>query len=114
MLVPMLMVLALVIVWPKVSLFLPGLISPEFLKGEKRPERAVKAQCCGARLLLGADAGELFWKRETVRRGRAGLLAAGPGRVGRRVDVEMQRVALLAPGRAGGNSVPSVMTTLMV
>jgi tripartite ATP-independent transporter DctM subunit len=32
MLVPMLMVLALVIVWPKVSLFLPGLISPEFLR----------------------------------------------------------------------------------
>ena len=32
MLVPMLMVLALVIMWPKVSLFLPQLISPEFLK----------------------------------------------------------------------------------
>jgi len=32
MLLPMLMVLALVIVWPKVSLLLPGLISPEFLK----------------------------------------------------------------------------------
>ena len=32
MLVPMLMVLALVIVWPKVSLFLPQLISPEFLQ----------------------------------------------------------------------------------
>jgi hypothetical protein len=32
MLVPMLMVLALVIVWPKVSLILPQLISPEFLK----------------------------------------------------------------------------------
>ena len=32
MLIPMLMVLALVIVWPKVSLFLPQLISPEFLK----------------------------------------------------------------------------------
>ena len=32
MLVPMLMVLALVIVWPTVSLFLPMLISPEFLK----------------------------------------------------------------------------------
>jgi tripartite ATP-independent transporter DctM subunit len=32
MLIPMLMVLALVIVWPKVSLFLPGLISPEFLR----------------------------------------------------------------------------------
>jgi TRAP-type C4-dicarboxylate transport system permease large subunit len=32
MLVPMLMVLALVIVWPKVSLFLPNLISPEFLR----------------------------------------------------------------------------------
>jgi hypothetical protein len=26
------MVLALVVVWPKVSLFLPSLISPEFLR----------------------------------------------------------------------------------
>jgi tripartite ATP-independent transporter DctM subunit len=32
MLIPMLMVLALVIVWPTVSLFLPSLISPDFLK----------------------------------------------------------------------------------
>jgi tripartite ATP-independent transporter DctM subunit len=32
MLVPMLLVLAAVIMWPQVSLFLPGLISPEFLK----------------------------------------------------------------------------------
>jgi TRAP-type C4-dicarboxylate transport system permease large subunit len=32
MLIPMLMVLALVIVWPMVSLFLPSLISPDFLK----------------------------------------------------------------------------------
>lgn len=32
MLVPMLMVLALVIIWPAVSLFLPSLISPDFLK----------------------------------------------------------------------------------
>jgi TRAP-type C4-dicarboxylate transport system permease large subunit len=32
MLVPMFLVLGLVIVWPKVSLFLPGLISPEFLR----------------------------------------------------------------------------------
>jgi tripartite ATP-independent transporter DctM subunit len=32
MLVPMLLVLALVIVWPAVSLFLPSLISPEFLR----------------------------------------------------------------------------------
>jgi tripartite ATP-independent transporter DctM subunit len=32
MLVPMFVVLALVIMWPKVSLFLPSLISPEFLK----------------------------------------------------------------------------------
>ena len=32
MLIPMLMVLALVIVWPRVSLLLPQLISPEFLK----------------------------------------------------------------------------------
>jgi TRAP-type C4-dicarboxylate transport system permease large subunit len=32
MLVPMLLVLALVIMWPQVSLFLPSLISPEFLR----------------------------------------------------------------------------------
>ena len=32
MLVPMLLVLALVVVWPKLSLWLPGLISPEFLR----------------------------------------------------------------------------------
>lgn len=32
MLIPMFMVLALVIVWPMVSLFLPSLISPEFLR----------------------------------------------------------------------------------
>jgi tripartite ATP-independent transporter DctM subunit len=32
MLVPMLLVLVLVIVWPQVSLFLPSLISPEFLR----------------------------------------------------------------------------------
>jgi tripartite ATP-independent transporter DctM subunit len=32
MLIPMLMVLALVIIWPKISLFLPSLISPEFLR----------------------------------------------------------------------------------
>ena len=32
MLIPMFLVLMLVIVWPKVSLFLPGLISPEFLR----------------------------------------------------------------------------------
>jgi TRAP-type C4-dicarboxylate transport system permease large subunit len=32
MLIPMLMVLALVIIWPKVSLLLPTLISPEFLR----------------------------------------------------------------------------------
>jgi tripartite ATP-independent transporter DctM subunit len=32
MLVPMLLVLAAVIMWPQVSLFLPGLISPEFLR----------------------------------------------------------------------------------
>ena len=31
MLVPMLCVLALLIVWPQVALFLPGLVSPQFL-----------------------------------------------------------------------------------
>ena len=32
MLMPMLAVLALMIVWPQVALFLPSLISPEFLR----------------------------------------------------------------------------------
>ena len=32
MLIPMLMVLALLILWPEMALFLPRLISPEFLK----------------------------------------------------------------------------------
>jgi len=32
MLIPMFVVLGLVIVWHKVSLFLPSLISPEFLR----------------------------------------------------------------------------------
>ena len=32
MLVPMLLVLAAIIVWPKIPLFLPGLISPEYLR----------------------------------------------------------------------------------
>jgi TRAP-type C4-dicarboxylate transport system permease large subunit len=31
MLMPMLLVLALIIIWPQVSLFLPSLISPEFM-----------------------------------------------------------------------------------
>jgi hypothetical protein len=32
MLVPMFLVLALLIVWPQVALFVPSLVSPEFLK----------------------------------------------------------------------------------
>jgi TRAP-type C4-dicarboxylate transport system permease large subunit len=32
MLIPMLLVLALVIVWPAVSLLLPSFVSPEFLR----------------------------------------------------------------------------------
>jgi TRAP-type C4-dicarboxylate transport system permease large subunit len=32
MLIPMLLVLALLIVWPSMALFIPSLISPEFLK----------------------------------------------------------------------------------
>jgi hypothetical protein len=32
MLLPMLAVLALLIMWPQVALFLPSLISPEFLR----------------------------------------------------------------------------------
>ena len=32
MLVPMMMVLALVIVWPEIALFLPKLIAPELMK----------------------------------------------------------------------------------
>ena len=32
MLLPMLVVLAALIIWPEISLFLPKLVSPEFLK----------------------------------------------------------------------------------
>ena len=32
MLMPMLVVLAALIIWPEISLFLPKLVSPEFLK----------------------------------------------------------------------------------
>ncbi len=32
MLIPMLVVLLMIIIWPQVSLFVPSLISPEFLK----------------------------------------------------------------------------------
>jgi TRAP-type C4-dicarboxylate transport system permease large subunit len=32
MLVPMLLVLAMLIIWPKIPLWLPGLIRPDFLK----------------------------------------------------------------------------------
>jgi hypothetical protein len=39
------------------------------------------------------------------------LLAAGPRRMRLRVDVEMQRIAGLAPGRAGGEF-GAVITTL--
>src|SRR5882724_4020322 len=61
------------------------------------------ARRAGALFLLEAEAGELLLE--------AGdppgaihdlLLAAGPRRVRLRVDVETQRVTLLAPGGAGG------------
>src|SRR5215468_9383769 len=53
--------------------------------------------------LLEAEAGELLFEA-----GHAPgaihdlLLTAGPGRMRLRIDVEAQRVALLAPGGAGG------------
>src|ERR1044071_1315021 len=54
-------------------------------------------------LLLGADAGELLLEaRDAAAAVEQVLLAAGPGRVRLRVDVERERVALLAPGGAGG------------
>src|SRR5689334_13806398 len=53
--------------------------------------------------LLGADAGELLLEpRHAAAAVEQVLLAAGPGRVRLRVDVEVQRVASLAPGGAGG------------
>ena len=39
----MLMVLALVIVWPKVSLLLPSLISPEFLQVARSAQSTIAA-----------------------------------------------------------------------
>src|SRR5262249_53941360 len=57
--------------------------------------------CAG--LLLEAEAGELLLEaREPAAAVDQLLGAAGPGRVRLGVDVEVQRIALLAPGRAGG------------
>src|ERR1044072_6721512 len=53
-------------------------------------------------LLLAEPAELLLEAREAPAAVHQVLLAAGPGRVRLRVDVEMQRVALLAPGGAGG------------
>src|SRR5215510_3393256 len=58
----------------------------------------------GSRLfLLEAEAGELLLEaRDPPGAIHDLLLAAGPGRMRLRIDVEAQRVALLAPGGAGG------------
>ena len=43
MLVPMLLVLAAIIVWPEIPLLLPRLISPEFLRTARSPHSSVPA-----------------------------------------------------------------------
>src|SRR5262249_4843559 len=54
-------------------------------------------------LLLQAEPRELLLEpRQAAATVHQLLLTAGPGRMRLRVDVEMQHVALLAPGGAGG------------
>src|SRR5882724_7606702 len=61
------------------------------------------ARRAGALFLLEAEAGELLLEAgDPPGAIHELLLAAGPGRVRLRVDVETQRVTLLAPGGAGG------------
>src|SRR5882724_2413797 len=73
-------------------------------------QRAVRQSCQsgrGWRLLLLADAGELLLEaRDAAAAVEQALLAAGPGRVRLRVDVEVERIARLAPGGAGGELGP--------
>src|SRR5256885_11616928 len=54
-----------------------------------------------ASLFLAQSAELLLEARETSATVEQVLLAAGPGRMRLRVDVEAQRVARLAPGRTG-------------
>jgi len=60
-----------------------------------------RQSCCGG---LGLEeARELLVEaRQTAAAVEQVLLAAGPGRVRFRVDIEMQRIARLAPGGPGG------------
>src|SRR5882672_2530314 len=61
------------------------------------------ADSATALFLLEADAGELLLEAgDPPSAIHELLLATGPGRVRLRVDVETQRVTLLAPGGAGG------------
>ena len=54
-------------------------------------------------LFLGADARELLLEaRQPATTVEQLLLAAGPGRMGLRVNVQMQRIARLAPGGTRG------------
>src|SRR5262245_31051535 len=63
---------------------------------------------CGGRLfLLEAEAGELLLEaRDAPGAIHDLLLAASPGRMRLRIDVEAQRIALLAPGGSGGELGP--------
>src|SRR5689334_14522279 len=65
--------------------------------------RGLRLFGAGRGLLLEAEAGELLLEaREPAAAVEQLLGAAGPGRVRLGIDVEVQRVALLAPGGAGG------------
>src|SRR5262249_61730550 len=80
--------------------------STELQDAVKAKAPAVRGLCfrrpC-AGLLLEAEAGELLLEaREPAAAVDQLLGAAGPGRVRLGVDVEVQRIARLAPGRAGG------------
>ena len=78
MLVPMLLVLAAIIVWPEIPLILPRLISPEFLQADARGHRSMlrSASCRRASALeaRGVDS-RATAGRCRVRRHRARVLA---------------------------------------
>jgi len=84
---------------------------------EKPPRKRRFSHAEGAHaLFLEPDARELLLEpREPPAAIHQLLLTAGPGRMRLGVNVEVHGVAFLAPGTARVvNSVPSVITTLMV
>src|SRR5690349_6740030 len=80
--------------------------STRIRQSAKAKAPAMRGLClfgAGAGLLLEAEAGELLLEARQAPAAVEQLLgAAGPGGVRLGVDVEVERIALLAPGGAGG------------